>query len=78
MSQEDIDKEGHNHVVHRRSKTKGSRPGITCKAVTEGPAGRVKDDSWLPPSHSPACRQQRRMVGCFLKEVIKLVMSNLF
>ena len=68
MSQEGIDKEGLNHVVHRRSKTK----------VTEGPTGRVKDDSWLPPSRSPACRQQQRMVGCFLKEVIKLMMSNLF
>ena len=67
MSQEDIDREGLKHVVHRRKKTKGVRPGITCKAVSEGPAGREKDDSWLPPSRSPACRQKRRMVGCVIK-----------
>ena len=49
MSQKEIDSEGLIHVVHRRRKKKGTRPGITCKAVTEGPAGRQKDDSWLQP-----------------------------
>ena len=78
MSQEEIDSEGLSHVVHRRSKKKGTRPGITCKAVSEGPAGRVKDDSWLPPSRRPALRQKKKMIGCVLKEAIKLVMSNHF
>ena len=78
MSQEDIDKEGLQHVVHRRKKKKGSRPGITCKAVCEGPVGRAKDDSWLPPSRRPSSRQKKRMVGCVLKEVYKMVMANHF
>ena len=43
MSKEDVDRDGLQHVVHRRKKKKGSRPGRTCKA------GRAKDDSWLPP-----------------------------
>ena len=58
MSQEDIDREGLNLVVHRRKKKKGSRPGITCKAVSEGPIGRAKDDpGCLPLAIQPAGRR---------------------
>ena len=78
MSQEDINKEGLQHVVHSRKKKKRSRPGITCKAVCEGPVGRAKDDSWLPPSRRPSSRQKKVMVGCVLKEVFKMVMGNHF
>ena len=78
MSQENIDSEGLSTVVHKRRNKKGTRPGITCKAVSEGPDGREKDNSWLPPSRRPAARQRRKMVGCVLKEAIKLVMSNHF
>ena len=78
MSQEEIDKEGLQHVVQSRKKKKGSRPGFTCKAVSEGPVGRAKDDYWLPPSRRPSSRQKKRMVGCVLKEVYKMVMGNHF
>ena len=43
MSQEDIDKEGLTHVVHKRRFRMGARPCLTCKAITGGPKVRAED-----------------------------------
>ena len=67
MTQDEVDSEGLTHVVHRRSKTKGTRPGLTCNAIAGGPVVRGKDDGWLKPSCRPAIRQKRRMVACVIK-----------
>ena len=48
MTQEDKDQEGLDNVVHRRRGKKGSRPGFTCKAISGGPEGKVKEECWLP------------------------------
>ena len=45
MTQEQIDQEGLTHVIHKRRCNRGPRPGLTCKAVTGGPALRQKDES---------------------------------
>ena len=78
MTQDELDDEGLTHVVHRRRTKNGRRPGITCKAISEGPIGREKDKSWLPPSRRSLCRQKRKMIACVLKQVVKLVMENHF
>ena len=78
MTQDELDGEGLTHVVHRRRTKNGRRPGVTCKAISEGPVGREKDKSWLPPSRRPLCRQKRKMIACVLKQVVKLVMENHF
>ena len=78
LTQDEIDKEGLTHVIHRRKCINGRRPGITCKAITGGPLERMKDGSWLPPSRLPARRQKKRIIACVIKEVIKLVMNNHF
>ena len=46
MSQKEVDDEGLKDVVHRRRFNAGARPGLTCKAITAGPAGRQADKSW--------------------------------
>ena len=78
MTQEQIDAEGLQNVVHRRKKKTGVRPGLTCKAVAGGPVEREKDDSWLLPRRRPAVRQKRRIIACMIKEVIRLVMHKHF
>ena len=76
MSQADIDSEGLSHVVHKRRHKNGSRPGLTCEAITGGPVVRAENDSWIPPARRPTRGQRNRMVGCLLKSAIKLVMKN--
>ena len=43
MSQQEIDGEWLKDVVHRRRFKAGARPGLTCKAITAGSAGRQAD-----------------------------------
>ena len=76
MTQDQIDQQGLTHVIHKRRCTRGPRPGLTCKAVSGGPALRQSDECWLPPSRRPGVRQKKRMVGLLLKSAIKLVMNN--
>ena len=78
MTQEKIDSEGLSHVVHSRKHKKGTRPGLTCKAVTGGPKTRYSDNCWNPPTRKPGSRQIQRMVGCLIKVAIILVMKNHF
>ena len=78
MSQEEIDREGLTHVVHRRRFRMGARPGLTCKAITGGPEVRAEDQSWLPPSRKRGRRQIREMVGCLVSVACRLVMKNHF
>ena len=78
MSQEEIDQEGLTDVVHRRRSNKGSRPGLTCKAITGGPKIRGEDKSWLPPQKEPTSQQRKHMLGCLVKCTVKLVMKNHF
>ena len=40
---EEIDEEGLTQFVHKRRFKKGARPGLTCKAITGGPALRQQD-----------------------------------
>ena len=60
MTQEQIDREGLINVVHTRRNKKGSRPGLTCKAVTGGPIARANYECLLPPGRRPGVRQKRR------------------
>ena len=76
MTQEEINHEGLEKVVHRRRFQRGSRPGLTCQAITGGEVARAKDECWLPPRRRPGCRQRRRMVGCLVKAAVRLVMKN--
>ena len=78
MSQAEVDAEGLTDVVHKRRHKKGSRPGLTSKSVTGGPAGRQKDCPWLPPSREPTRAEKMKMVGCLLRHAIRLVMKNHF
>lgn len=63
MKPEDIEKEGLTHVVHWSRFTKGTRLGLTCKAVVGGADMRLEDESWIPPSRKPGSRQKKRMAG---------------
>ena len=78
MTQQEIDEEGLKDVVHRRRFRAGARPGLTCKAVTAGPAGRQADRSWLPPIRAPDRGEKMKMVGCLIQAACKLVMQNHF
>ena len=78
LTQDQIDQEGLTHVIHKRRCTRGPRPGLTCKAVSGGPALRQSDECWLQPSRRPGVRQKKKMVGLLLKSAIKLVMNNHF
>ena len=78
MKPEEIEKEGLTEVVHKRRFKNGARPGLTCKAITGGPATRNEDKSWLPPTRRPNRSQKMRMVGCLVKSACRLVMSNHF
>ena len=78
MSQDEINAEGLSHVVHKRRYKNGSRPGLTCKAITGGPAVRAEDDSWIPPARKPTRGQKKRMAGCLVRAAIRLVMKNHF
>ena len=63
-------------MVHRRRFTKGSRPGLTCKAVVGGADTRLEDESWIPPSRKPGSSQKKRMAGCVLRSACRMVMNN--
>ena len=78
MTQEQIDQEGLTHVIHKRRCNRGPRPGLTCKAVTGGPALRENDQSWIPPSRRPGVRQKKKMFGILLKSSILMVMNDHF
>ena len=78
MTQEEIDEEGLSDVVHKRKHKKGSRPGLTSKAVMGGPATRHKDSPWLSPAREPARGERMKMLGCLLAHATKLVMKNHF
>ena len=76
MSQEQIDNEGLQDLVHRRRYKTGARPGLTCKAITAGPAIRQADKSWLQPARAPDMNEKMKMIGCLMQEACKLVMNN--
>ena len=76
MSQEQIDNEGLQELVHRRRYKTGARPGLTCKAITAGPAIRQADKSWLPPARAPDRNEKMKMIGCLMEAACKLVMNN--
>ena len=76
MTQKEIDNEGLTHVVNRRRFNKGTRPGLTCPAITGGPKVRDEDTSWLPPLRQPTATEATLMVGCLVKCGVKLVMKN--
>ena len=78
MSQKEVDDEGLKDVVHRRRFNAGARPGLTCKAITAGPAGRQADKSWLPPTRAPDRAEKMKMIGCLVQTACKLVMQNHF
>ena len=76
-TQAKVDAEGLEDVVHKRRHKRGSRPGLTSKAITAGgPASRQKDNLWLPPSREPSRPEKMRMVVCLLRQAIKLVMKK--
>ena len=78
MSQQEIDKEGLKEVVHSRRFKAGARPGLTCKAITSGPASRQADRSWVAPVRAPDRAEKMRMVGCLIRAACRLVMTNHF
>ena len=78
MSQDAINAEGLSHVVHKRRYKNGSRPGLTCEAITGGPSVRAENDSWIPPRQKPTRGQKKRMAGCLVRTATKLVMKNHF
>ena len=78
MSVKQIKEEGLTQLVHTRRFKKGTRPGLTCKAIMGGAATRLEDVSWLPPARKPGRRQKMKMVGYLMKYAIRLVMKNHF
>ena len=62
-SVEDIKAAGLTNLVHKRRFKHGTRPGMTCAAITGGPKARAEDESWLPPSQKPTPRQKMKMLG---------------
>ena len=78
MSVKQIKEEGLTQLVHTRRFKKGTRPGLTCKAIMGGPATRMEDESWVPPARKPGRRQKMKMVGVMIKYAIRLVMKNHF
>ena len=78
MSVKQIKEEGLTQLVHTRRFKKGTRPGLTCKAIMGGPATRMEDESWVPPARKPGRRQKMKMVGVMIKYAIRLVMENHF
>ena len=71
MSQEEIDKEGLQHVVHKRIYKIGSRPGLASESITGGPVVKAANDSWITPARKPTRRQKMKMVGCLVRYAIK-------
>ena len=78
MKPDDIAKEGLPDLVHTRRFKMGTRPWLTCKAITGGPVTRYEDQSWISPVRRPDHRQNMRMVGCLVKSATRLVMKNHF
>ena len=76
MTQAEIDAENLTEVVNSRRAKKGTRPGLTCPAITGGPKVRAEDKSWLPASRQPSAGELRKMIGCLVKCAVKLVMEN--
>ena len=57
-------------MVYKRRSNRGPRPGLSCKAVTGGPALRESDQSWIPPSRRLAHNGEKQdfsmeVVGSF-------------
>ena len=78
MKPDDIAKEGLPDLVHTRRFKMGTKPWLTCKAITGGPVTRYEDQSWISPVRRPDHRQNMRMVGCLVKSATRLVMKNHF
>ena len=78
MSQEEINQEGLEDVVHKRRYKAGARPGLTCKAITAGSTARQADKAWLLPNRAPNRTEKMRMIGCLIKSACRLVMHNHF
>ena len=79
MTPEQIKEEGLIDVVHKRSLKNGARPGLTCKAITGGPALRQQDRAWVEPARAPERAEKMRMIGCLMKVKVKVkVMRNHF
>ena len=78
LTQEEIDKEGLRDVVHRRKHKKGSRPGLTSKAIMGGPSTRHKQSPWHPPAREPTKKEKMKMLRCLLAHATRLVMQNHF
>ena len=78
LTQKEIDKEGLKDVVHRRKHKKGSRPGLTSKAIMGGPSTRHKQSPWHPPAREPTKKEKMKMLGCLLAHATQLVMQNHF
>ena len=76
MTQKEVDKEGLTHVVPRRRFNQGTRPGLTCPAITGGPKVRAEDTSWLPALRQPTPSEATLMVSFLAKWVVKRVMKN--
>ena len=76
MKPNDIAMEGLTDLVHSRRFKKGTRPGLTCKAISAGPSTRNEDMSWILPARRPSQKKKVRMVGCLVRSSIRLVMQN--
>ena len=78
MTVEEIEEEGLTELVHKRRFKNGARPGLTCKAITGGPAVRQQDRAWMQPVRAPERAEKMKMIGCLMKVAINLVMTNHF
>ena len=78
MTAEEIMDEGLTEYIHKRRFKNGARPGLTCKAITGGPAARQQDRAWVQPERIPARAVKMKMIGCVMSVAIKLVMNNHF
>ena len=78
MTPEEIEEEGLTDFVNKRRYKNGARPGLTCKAITGGPAVRQQDRAWMQPERIPERAEKMKMIGSMMSVAIKLVMKNHF
>ena len=78
MKPDDIAKDGLTDLVQTRRCKMGTRPGLTCKAITGGPVTRYEHQSCISPVRRQDHRQKMRITGCLVKSAMQLVIKNHF
>jgi hypothetical protein len=76
MTQEQINAEGIQDIVHSRRYTMGGRPGIVAKSVTGSDTEREEATSWKPPNRKPTQQEIKKLLGIMVETAIMVIMNN--